>query len=62
MIFIKFTKVPPFFAEFLRNLENDAKISFWKIPVVAWPPHADNLVIPIGILMFLSLQGGREKL
>ena len=27
-----------------------------------WPPHADNLVIPIGILRFSSSPGGLETL
>ena len=30
--------------------------------MVPWPPHAGNLVIPIGILMFLSSPGGLETL
>jgi len=36
--------------------------SFWRILVVPWPPYAGNLVIPIGIMRFLSLPGGPEKL
>ena len=62
IIFLKFTKISPFSAEFLKKLENDAKISFWRIPVVSWPPHAENLVIPLGILGFLSSPGGLETL
>ena len=30
--------------------------------MVPWPPHAENLVIPIGILRFLSSPGGLETL
>ena len=37
--------------------ENDEKITFWRILVVPWPPHAENLNIPIGISRFLSLPG-----
>ena len=62
IIFLKFTKISPFPAEFLENLQNDAKITFWRILVVPWPPHAENLVIPIGILRFLSSPGGLETL
>ena len=62
IIFFKFTKVSPFSAEFLENLQNDAKITFWRILVVPWPPHAENLVIPIGILRFLSSPGGLQTL
>ena len=62
IIFLKFTKISPFPAEFLENLQNDAKITFWRILVVPWPPHAGNLVIPIGILRFLGLPGGPETL
>ena len=58
IIFFKFTKISHFPAEFLENLQNDAKITFWRILVVPWPPHAENLVIPIGILRFLSFPGG----
>ena len=54
IIFLKFSKISPSPAEFLENLQNDAKITFWRILVVPWPPHAENLVIPIGILRFLS--------
>ena len=61
-IFPTFTKIPPFSAEFLENLENDAKITFWRILVVPWPPHAENIDIPIGILRFLSSPGGLETL
>ena len=59
-IFLELTKISPFSAEFLENLQNDAKITFWRILVVPWPPHAENLVIPIGILRFLSSPGGLE--
>ena len=62
IIFLKFTKISRFSAEFLENLQNDAKITFWRILVVPWPPHAENLVIPIGILRFLSLPGAPETL
>ena len=62
IIFLKFTKISRFSAEFLENLQNDAKITFWRILVVPWPPHAENLVIPIGILRFLSSPGGLETL
>ena len=58
----KFTKISPFSAEILENLQNDAKIIFWRILVGPWPPQAENLVIPIGILMFLSSTGGLETL
>ena len=34
IIFLKFTKISPFSAEFLGNLQNDAKIHFWRILVV----------------------------
>ena len=57
IIFLEFTKIPPFSAEFLENLQNDAKITFWRILVVHWPPHAENLDVPIGILRFLGLLG-----
>ena len=60
--FHKFSKISRFSAEFLENLQNDAKITFWRILVVAWPPHAENIVIPIGLLMFLSSPGGLETL
>ena len=60
--FLKFSKISQFPAEFLENLQNDAKITFWTILVVHWPPHAENLVIPIGILRFLSSPGGLETL
>ena len=62
IIFLKLTKISRFSAEFLENLQNDAKITFWRILVVPWPPHAENLVIPIGILRFLSSPGGLETL
>ena len=39
-----------------------AKITFWRILVGPWPPHAENLVIPIGILRFSSSPGGLETL
>ena len=58
IIIFKFTRISPFSVEFLENLQNDAKIIFWRILVVPWPPHAGNLVIPIGILRFLSFPGG----
>ena len=60
--FLNFTEISPFSAEFLENLQNDAKITFWRILVVPWPPHAENLVIPIGILRFLSSPGGLQTL
>ena len=59
---LKFTKISRFSAEFLENLQNDAKITFWRILVVPWPPHAENLVIPIGLLRFLSSPGGLQTL
>ena len=62
IIFLKFTQISPFAAEILENLQNDAKITFWSILVVPWPPHAENLYIPIGILRFLSSPGGLETL
>ena len=62
IIFLKFTKISRFSAEFLENLQNDAKITFWRILVVPWPPHAENLVIPIGLLRFLSSPGGLQTL
>ena len=46
----------------MEILQIDAKITFWRILVVPWPPHAENLVIPIGILMFLSIPGGLQTL
>ena len=58
----KFTKKSQFSAEFLENLEKDAKITFWRILAVPWPPHAENIDIPIGILRFLSSPGGLETL
>ena len=60
--FSKITKFSPFSAKSLENLQNDAKISFWRILVVPWPPHAENLDIPIGLLRFLSLPGRPETL
>ena len=62
IIFLKFTKMSPFSAAFLENLQNNAKTTFWRILVVPWPPHAENLVIPIGILRFLSSPGGLQTL
>ena len=62
IIFFKFTKISQFSAEFLENLQNDAKITFWRILVVPWPPHAENLVIPIVLLRFLSSPGGLQTL
>ena len=61
-MFLKFTKISGFSAEFLENLQNNARITFWRILVVPWPPHAENLVIPIGIFGFLGLPGGPETL
>ena len=61
-ISLKVSKIPPFPAEFLGNLQNDAKITFWRILGVPWPPHAENLDIPIGLLRFLSLPGRPETL
>ena len=60
--FLEITKFSQFSAKLLGNLQNDAKFSFWRILVVPWPPHAENLVIPIGILRFLSSPGGRGTL
>ena len=60
--FPKITKFSPFSAKLLENLQNDAEISFWRILVVSWPPHAENLDIPIGLLRFLSLPGRPETL
>ena len=62
IISLEFTKISRFSAEFLENLQNDAKITFWRILVVPWPPHAENLVIPIGLLRFLSSPGGLQTL
>ena len=62
IIFLKFTKISQFSAEFLEDLQNNAKITFWRMLVVPWPPHAENLVIPIGILRFLSSPGGLQTL
>ena len=62
IIFLKFTKISRFPAQFLENLQNDAKITFWRILVVPWPPHAENLDIPIGILRFLGVPGRPETL
>ena len=64
IISLEFTKISPFPAGFLENPQNDAKITFWRILVVPWPPHAENLdkLIPIGILRFLSSPGGLETL
>ena len=62
IIFLKMTKISPFSVKFLENLQNNAKSNFWRILVVPWPPHAENLVIPIGILRFLSSPGGLETL
>ena len=61
-IFSKFTKISQFSAEFLENQQKDAKITFWRILVVPWPPHAENLDIPIGILRFLSSSGRLQTL
>ena len=36
----------------LENLQNDAKISFWRILVVPCPPHPETLNIPIGLSRF----------
>ena len=55
-------QISTIFAKSLEILQNDAKFSFWRILVVPWPPHAENLVIPIGILSFLSSPGGLETL
>ena len=52
IVFLKFTEIPQFSADFMEKLQNDAKIMFWRILVVPWPPHAENLSIPIGILRF----------
>ena len=60
--FPKITKFSPFSAKLLENLQNDAEISFWRILVVPWPPHAENLNIPIGLLRFLTLPGRPETL
>ena len=60
--FSKITKFSPFSAKLLENLQNDAEISFWRILVVPWPPHAENLNIPIGLLRFLTLPGRPETL
>ena len=60
--FFKITKFSPFSAKLLKKLQNDAKISFWRILVVPWPPHAENLNIPIGLLRFLTLPGRPETL
>ena len=62
IISLKITEISPFSAKCLENLQNDAKITFWRILVVPWPPHAENLDIPIGILRFLSLPGRPETL
>ena len=62
IIFPKFTTFSPFSAENLDNLQNDARFTFWRILVGPWPPRAENLVIPIGILWFLSCPGGLETL
>ena len=62
IIFLNFTEISPFSAEFLEDLQNYAKITFWRILVVPWPPHAGNLVIPVGILRFLSSPGGLQTL
>ena len=60
-----FPRIHQNFIIFRRIPGNSAKTSqnsFWRILVVPWPPHAENLVIPIGILRFLSLPGGLETL
>ena len=60
-----FPKIHQNFNIFRRFPGNSAKTgqnSFWRILVVPWPPHAENLDIPIGILRFLSLPGGPETL
>ena len=62
IIFFNFTEISPFSGEFLENLQKDAKITFWRILVVPWPPHAENLDIPIGILRFLSSSGRLQTL
>ena len=59
-IFLKITWILPFFAKFLKILKKPLQNSFWRVLVVPWPPYAGNLVIPIGILRFLSLPGGPE--
>ena len=60
--FTKITGISSFCAEFLKFGQNYANITFWRILVGPWPPHAQNLVIPVGILMFLSSPGGLETL
>ena len=60
--FSKITQFSLFSAKLLENLQNDAKSSFWRILVVPWPPHAENLNIPIGLLRFLTLPGRPEML
>ena len=61
-IFVKFTRISQFPAKFLEILQKQLQNSFWRILVVPWPPHAGNLVIPIGILRFSGLPGGPETL
>ena len=60
--FTKITEISSFSAEFLNSRQNYAKITFWRILVGPRPPHAENLIIPIGILRFLSSPGGLETL
>ena len=62
IIFLKFTEILQFSAEFLKILQKQLQNSFWRILVVPWPPHAENLVIPIGILRFLSSSGRLQTL
>ena len=60
--FTKMSEISPFSAKFMKFHQNHAKITFWRILVGPWPPHAENLVIPIGILRFSSSPGGLETL
>ena len=56
------SEILSFSAKFMKFHQNHAKITFWRILVGPWPPHAENLVIPIGILRFSSSPGGLETL
>ena len=56
----------PKFHHFPQNYWKPCKMmqknSFWRILAVPWPPHAENLNIPMGLLRFLTLPGRPETL
>ena len=61
-IFAKFTKNQYFPNNSWKICKMMQKNTFWRILVVPWPPHAENLNIPIGILMFSTIPGGLQTL